>query len=179
MARRVFVGRKNRAAALAETPLAIWVTIFGLFFPLFALATCLLRYSFLMTAAHEAAYDAAISKTFSTDVSATDPCAVNAAVAKANSVAANFNGITIQSVSTRIIQNDSQTNNMQVYSVKLQNPADTSRYVYLLETTVVGSIMPIVSGQSGMFGTVPGLTAPMVVQATSRKVAENPQGLNL
>ena len=171
---------REKGHTLAETPAALWVTFVCLFFPLFCLTTCLLRYSFLVTAAHEAAYEAAISKTFSTDVSATDLCATKTADNIANSVAHSFSGITVQNVSTQIIRSDSQTSDIHVYTTKLPTPADTSRYVYLLETTVRGSILPIIQGHSeGLFGTIPGLTAPMVVQATSRKVSENPQGLNL
>ena len=179
---RRWVGRKNsQGSAIAEAPAAIWLAIIGLFFPLFCLATCTLRYAFLETAAHQAVYDAALAKTFSTDVSATDLCAVNAAIQTANNVASSFNGITVQSISTRIIQADSQTPQIQVYTTKLSSPANTTRYVYVLETTVVGSIQPLVSTQTGLFKalSIPGLTAPMVVQATSRKMAENPQGLNL
>lgn len=171
---------RQKGHTLAETPAAIWLTFTCLFFPLFCLTTCLLRYSFLLTAAHEAAYEAAISKTFSTDVSTTDLCAVKTANNIATNVAQSFSGVTVSNVSTRIVQSDSQTNNIHVYTTKLPTPANTSRYVYLLETTVVGSIKPIIEGHSdGLFGTIPGLTAPMAVQATSRKVAENPQGLNL
>ncbi len=172
--------RNRKAYSIAELPVALWLTFIGLFFPLVCLITCTIRYAFLMTAAHEAAYQAAISKTYSTDISASDLSAVNSATTTANSVASDFTGITIQSVSTVILQSDTQTNTVQTYVSKLPSPADTTRYVYMLQTTVVGSILPLVSGQSqSMFGTVPGLTAPMVVQATSRKVAENPQGLNL
>jgi hypothetical protein len=172
---------KQRGAILAETPAAIWLAFIGLFFPLFCLATCLLRFAFLETVSHQAAYDAALAKTFQTDVSTTDLSAVTTAVQTANTVAASFSGIAVQSVNTRIIQTDSQTSAVQVYTNKLPAPANTTRYVYLIETTVVGSIKPLIAAQGGMFQivSIPGLTAPMVVQATSRKVAENPQGLNL
>ncbi|MBX9724761.1 MAG: hypothetical protein K2X81_25370 [Candidatus Obscuribacterales bacterium] len=174
------IKRKRNGYSMAELPLALWVTFMFLFFPLVCLATCTLRFAFLMTAAHEAAYQAALSKTYSTDVSASDQCAINSATSTANNVAANFTGITVQSVKTVIVQSDSQSNNVKTFTSKLANPADTSRYVYMLQTTVVGSILPLIGGQSkALLGNVPGLTAPMVVQATSRKVAENPQGLNL
>lgn len=170
--------RRKRGSAIVEAPIAIWLAILGLFMPLLCLATITLRYAFMITAAHEAAYQAAISKTFSTDVSTTDLCAINAADTTARSVASNFSGINITNVSTRIIQSDSQTSSLQVHSAKLNIPADTSRYVYVLETTVSGLVQPLISGHS-LFGDVPGLTGPMQVQVTSRKLAENPQGLNL
>lgn len=171
--------RRSGGSAIAEAPVALWLAVLGLFMPLFCLATVTLRYTFMVTAAHEAAYQAAISKTFSTDVSTTDLCAINAADTTARNVATNFSGITVNTVSTRIIQSDSQTDSLQVYSTRLNNPADTTRYVYLLETTVTGLVQPLVSGHTGIFQNIPGLTGPMTVQVTSRKLAENPQGLNL
>lgn len=172
--------RTRKGYTLAEAPAALWMTFVLLFFPLFCLVTCLIRYSFLLTAAHEAAYEAAISKTFSTDVSTTDLSATKTAQNIANNVANSFSGVSVKTVNTRIVRSDTQTSSIQVYTTKLPQPADTSRYVYVMETTVDGSILPIIQGHStGLFGTIPGLTAPMEVQATSRKVAENPQGLNL
>lgn len=173
--------RKESGALLAEAPVAIWLALIGLFFPLLCLCSCLLRFAFLETAAHQAAYDAALSKTFSTDVSSTDLSAVSMAVQTGRAVATSFTGISVQNISTRIIQSDSQTSAQVVYTSKLPAPANTSRYIYLIETTIVGSIDPLVNCQGGLFknASIPGLTAPMVVQATSRKIAENPQGLNL
>ena len=170
--------RRKSGSSLAEAPAALWVAFLGLFFPLLCLATITLRYAFMMTASHEAAYQAAISKTFSTDISATDLCAVNAANTTARSVAGNFSGISVTNVSTRIVQSDTQTDLTQVHESKLNTPADTARYIYIMETTVTGLVEPLISGHSG-FGDIPGLTGPMQVQVTSKKLAENPQGLNL
>lgn len=180
MKSRITLQRRHRAgSAIAEAPVAIWFAILGLFMPLLCLATITLRYAFMVTAAHEAAYQAAVSKTFSTDISTTDLCAVNAADTTAKKVASNFSGITVNTVSTRIIRSDSQNDALQVYDSKLNNPADTTRYVYLLETTIDGLVQPLILGHTGIFQEIPGLTGPMHVQVTSRKLAENPQGLNL
>lgn len=170
---------RHSGSAIAEAPVALWFAILALFMPLLCLATITLRYAFVVTAAHEAAYQAAVSKTFSTDISTTDLCAINAADATAKKVANSFSGISVNTVSTKIIQSDSQTNTLQVHATRLNNPADTTRYVYLLETTIDGLVQPLILGHSGLFQDIPGLTGPMHVQVSSRKLAENPQGLNL
>ena len=162
---------RHSGSAIAEAPVALWFAILALFMPLLCLATITLRYAFVVTAAHEAAYQAAVSKTFSTDISTTDLCAINAADATAKKVANSFSGISVNTVSTKIIQSDSQTNTLQVH--------ETTRYVYLLETTIDGLVQPLILGHSGLFQDIPGLTGPMHVQVSSRKLAENPQGLNL
>ncbi|MBX9571194.1 MAG: hypothetical protein K2X77_20020 [Candidatus Obscuribacterales bacterium] len=171
--------QRRSGTAIAEAPVAIWFAILALFFPLLCLATITLRYAFMVTAAHEAAYQAAVSKTFSTDVSSTDLCAINSADATAKKVAGSFSGITVTNVTTRILQSDTTSNALQVHNQALNTPADTTRYVYLLETTIDGQVQPLILGHSAIFQDIPGLTGPMTVQVSSRKLAENPQGLNL
>lgn len=175
--------KRNRnftGAAMAEQPAVMWLIFIGLFFPFLCIATLGLRYTYLMVATKEAVLQAALAKTFSANASSTDLSAVNAANSTASSVISRFEGVTVNSIRTEIVISDTTNSTIQITNAKLSAPADSSRNLYLLQTTLEGQIQPLAQTQSSPWiRVVPGITAPWTVRVSARRVAENPQGLNI
>lgn len=170
--------RSQNGHTIAEQPAGLWLLFIGMFFPLVAMVTLGLRFTFMLLSAQEAAVQASLSRTYSTDISSTDRSAVNSARDTAIRVINKFPGVTFNNCSTAILIADTQSTNIARQTVKLNAPADTSRNLYFLETTITGTVAPFIQS-SGFWSGIPGLTQPYTIKLSARKVAENPQGLNL
>jgi len=172
--------RTKRAQFIAELPVVLWVMIILLMIPLIDIVTFTVRYTFLLAASRDAASAAALAPTFLTNASSTNLSAVNTATATAQSDAAAWSVITVNSVTTKIIITQLSTGTLTIQSTPLSTPADTANYAYQIQTIVNGSTNPILQFPNNMFwGAIPGLTAPVNVSIASTAYFENPQGLNL
>lgn len=169
--------RSRKGSLIAEYPGILFLLFIGLTFPLLNLATITIRYCFLVMAAHEAAYQAALAKTFLNDVSATDRSAINVSNAVAQSVATSFDGVKVTNINTRIAVSDVATQLVTRTATKLLIPADTSKFVYMIESELNAEVQPFMT-LPVFFSNIPGLTGPMIISVCARKVCENPQGLN-
>ncbi len=170
--------RKSNGSSVAEMPAVLWVLFVLLTFPLVDLAAVTMRYTFLLTTSREAVMVASRAKTFYADSSVLDPSARNLASATAYYSASRFTGITVTSVQTRIVATDLNTNSISYYDTPLTLPADSATSLYSFETTVTGSIQPLLPFRGPAYTNVPGLTGPMTVAISSQKMCENIQGLN-
>lgn len=169
---------RKRANALAELPGVLWILLLVFTFPMLDLATITMRYGILVTASHDAVIQGARSKTFSQNPSSSELSAVNAADQNVRNFLRNFNGITIQQISTNILITNLTTNQISRQSTVLRSPADTSSNLYQIETTVTSDVYPILTLSNPTLR-IPGLTAPMRLVTSSRTYCENPQGLTL
>lgn len=170
--------RTTRGAFIAELPVALWMLILGFTFPLVDLSIATMRTTLVLGACRDGVHEAARSKTFQTSISASELSSQQSALNTVNQVASRFHGIRITSVNTFIIRTDINTQVSTRYASALTQPADSSAYVYNIETVVVGQADPLVTFNIPFFGNIPGLTGPMTVSAAAREFAEYPQGLN-
>jgi hypothetical protein len=174
-------GDKSRLAhgqAVAEMGIVLWVLLFLIALPFMDLISFSLRYNFLLMASRDAAFAASRSRTFQTDVSSTQLSAINAASSAAQNTSSSFNSVQINSVRTYIVVTRLSDGLQTRQNSKLANPADTSNYVYQIETVLNGNANPLFTMPQGYFVSIPGLTAPINVSIASRSFVENPQGLN-
>lgn len=172
--------RNKKGSFIAEAPLALWVLFFMFTFPFLDFATVMLRYTFVVSALRDGVHAAAHAKTFSTNISSTNLSAINAASAAVNATATAFREIAVSKIKTRILQTNITTKVLTVYSYNtaLTVAADDSVNLYEIETTVTGSINPLIKVNTGIFPGVPGLTKPVPVTISAREYCEYPQGLN-
>lgn len=170
--------RRGNGSLIAEAPVALWLLLFFFTVPFFDMATILIRYTFFVAAARDGVHEAARSKTFQFDASATSPSAINKAVSTVNTTASSFNEIRVNSTITRILETNITNQRMNIYTTKLAAPADTTANLYEIETYVTGTIRPLVPSSPGFLLGIPGLTSPVPVVVSAREYCEYPQGLN-
>ena len=158
----------------------MWVVFFFLFLPLLDFGTLFLRSTFLYMAVHNAARNAAKSRSFLNDVPG-QSSATNTANSTVNNVISMWNGVTVNSILTRIVITDVNTDAVSFAENPLLTPADDSNNTYQIQVTVTGKVDPLVTFNMPWFGSsgLPGLTKSMSVTMSDRQYVENPQGLVL
>lgn len=171
--------RSKNGSFIAEAPVALWILLFFLTIPFIDMSTILLRYTFFVMAARDGVHEAARAKTFSTNASSSQLSARNTATNQVNTTASAFSEISIASVSTRILETDITRQTVAIHTNRLTTPADTSAYLYELETVVTGTINPLLTFNPGFFPRIPGLTTGVPVVVSAREYCEYPQGLNI
>jgi hypothetical protein len=142
------------------------------------LATVLLRYTFLVSAARDGVHAAARCKTFLTNASASENSAVHAAPLAVQATASSFSEVQVNTVNTHILVTNITSHQVADYAIPLKQPADTGANIYELETILQGQVNPLINMDTGYFPGIPGLTAPIPVTVAAREYCENPQGLN-
>lgn len=167
--------RKQRGSSLLELPLMLWVMFALLFVPMISLASITLRGAILDSVARDAAHVASKSRTYATN---TDEgiCAKEAAQTEVGQRLAPFTGIVASAVDTTILTTDITSGNVSRSNTALLN-VDSSRNIYQIETSVRGTVQPVLGGNLAIFGNIPGFTTPLAVTHTAREMFENPQGL--
>ncbi len=170
--------RSRRGTTIAEIAPVIYFLFLVLVFPLLNLATIGLRYAFVVLAANEAALHASLSSTYSTDNGATDPSATKVASNVVTKIFNTFSGIHMTNLTTRIVVTNVTTKATTRQATKLAAPADTNANLYMIEPEIVAQVDPLVTMPKSIYD-IPGVTRAFDVRISARKVAENPQGLNL
>ncbi len=170
---------RKLGTSLVEMPVVIWIIIACFVFPFLILATLSLRVLFVSLAAKEAAHAAAKAKTFaatSTEEGFDTVPAVTVAQNSVDRVKATLTGTRINRVKTEILTTNIVSRAMSKSTTPL-TAVDTSKSIYAIQVSVVGELDPIIMFNIGIFGQVPGLTAPFPIVAESSEMSENPQGL--
>lgn len=170
--------RNQKASFIAEAPFALWALFFLFTFPFLDMATVLLRYTFIVAAARDGVHAAAQSKTFLTNASSTQVSAVNSAPAAVTQTASAFTEVQVNTVTTYILATNITNLQVSQYSAPLLQPADTTTYLYEIETVVQGTISPLIDMSGGALPAIPGLTTGVPVTVAAREYCEFPQGLN-
>jgi len=167
---------------LAEGPIILWVMLFFIFVPLLDFGAVFFRSTFLYMAVHNAARNAAKSRSFLNDLSGELP-ATNMANSTVSSVIGMWSGVSVSSVLTQIVVTDINTDVVSYLDNPLPPtaPADDSKNTYQIQVTVTGTVAPLFIFNMPWFvsGGVPGLTKVMNVTMSDRQYCENPQGLIL
>lgn len=170
--------RPGVGTTMAEMPLALWIIIVGICFPILMLAIMTIRYGFFWNACRQAAQQAAKCPTFQND-SSQGKSAVNMADSVASMAASSFNGISIVNpVHVYIVQTDvsAGTSSTNPDRQMLPAAADTDKNIYEIQVSLDGLVAPIVPVNA--FGSIPGLTSPFPVTVKAQYSCEVPQGLN-
>lgn len=176
MRRPEFKNRRQKGEFLIDGSLSI-AMLFGLvMLPCADLATLGMRHVFLSAAARNAVHVASKAKTFKTSLK--KPSATESAEQVAKGTANGFSGIDVEMVETAILATNLDTQETTRYTGPLPKPADTSSYVYNIETVLTAKIHPLFTLNKDMLGAIPGLTVPMDAQASAQEYCEHTQGLN-
>ncbi len=170
--------RNKRGSMIAELPVVIWIIFILLFFPFLDLASVCLRTYFLYQYTQQAALEAARAPSFSRPISP-DLSAVQAAQEIVNSLKTSFTGIDVKNVDTRIGWIDAQSGASQTSNTPLNPPVDSSKSIYQIEVTTTADLEPFIPNVPEIFGSIPGLTAPMRLSVRAREYCESPAGLTI
>jgi hypothetical protein len=171
------VNRKANGASLVELPMMLWLMFGLMMLPMLALATITLKSALMNAAVQDGAHFASKAKTFENSV-AGKPSAITLASDAVRNAALKFNGLTIDSVTTQIVVIPVGGGPVTRTGSKLTAPADTSKFLYQIETVAKGKIAPLLPLNPRVVGEIPGMSAPILVSYSAREMAENPQGLN-
>lgn len=175
---RVNGRRRKRGTTIAEMPLAMWIIIMGICFPILILGITAMRFGFFWNACREAAKQAAKCPTFQVD-SSQGKSAINIADQVATMSANSFNGISIiYPVNVYILQTDvsAGTSSQNPSRQKLPTAADTDKNIYEIQVELNGQIAPLVPVSA--LGNIPGLSSPYPVTVRAQYSCEVPQGLD-
>ena len=174
---RTTKARSQHGSSLLELPAGLWITLIVFLVPMVALASITIRVSLLNIATQEAVHAAAKARTYE-QASDEGPSAVQLAQKAFDKVTSSFPGLGANKVSLRILATDVKSGTITTYESKLKEPANSSAYLYQVESKCTGSIEPVFGISQQLFGDVPGLTTPMPVNSSAREMVENPQGLD-
>jgi hypothetical protein len=169
--------RSKSGTSIIEVPFSIWLILTMVLMPMLAMGTVTLRASLMNAVVQDGAHAAAKAKTFETGT-VEKPSAMTLAKQTILEMVAKFPGLTVDSIDTDILITNVETGSKTRSEDKLSLPADSSKFIYQIETIATGKIDPIFAFNSDMFGSIPGLNAPVVVSYVAREMAENPQGLD-
>jgi len=170
--------RTSRGNYVADFGPALFILVVSVFFPLTNLVSITMRTALINNAVQQTAGVASRAKTFNTSISTNEPSSKALASSTFSSLASQIGGFTSTSVQTSIIVTNITTGVSTVQTTKLSSPADTNVNVYAIRVTATGSVSPLVSCNSSLFGNVPGLTKPFTFTSTASSYSECTQGLN-
>ncbi len=169
--------RKPLAMSLIELPVMIWLVLVVLLLPMLALATMTLKSALMNSAVQDGVQVASKGKTFESSQPG-KPSVKQLADESVRNSASKFSGLGISSIVTSIVITPVDGGPLVRSTSKLAQPADTSKFLYQIETVVNGKISPLFPTNPGQFGAIPGLTQPVNVSYVGREMAEFPQGLD-
>lgn len=174
--------RRERGSSIAELPVAIFVLLIVLLFPLLDLGTMALRSATIFEAARNAAHHAGRAKSFLQDGGDGELSATNAAVKWSTMTCqSSLAGTTVKrsDVQASIIGTPFDTKKTPVRSSNPLTTVEPETYLYQIEVSITGSVEPLVLLNKELLGSIPGLTAPLKISATFREYCEHPYGLTI
>jgi hypothetical protein len=175
---------------MAEMPVAIWLMVMCIAFPLIVLVTLSIRFGLFWLAAREAVQKAAQCQTYLVDPPASigGQSSVNTAQQVTMRACSSFGGITLASpAEVYIIQmpvvvgeqgRPAATSTPIGPNTKLTAPADSENNIYQIQVILKGQIAPLVSLPVAVLGPIPGLTTPFPVTVKAQQQVEDVQSLN-
>jgi hypothetical protein len=169
--------RHQTGSSMLEMPAMLWISIIVMLMPMLSLATITLKSALMNAAVQDGVFLAAKAKTFQVGTS-DKPAAMALAEGTVRGNAKKFQGLNVANVETDIIITPVAGGPPTRSPNKLTTPADTSRFIYQIETIVRGEIQPLFQVNPNIVGSIPGVSAPVLITYSAREMAENPQGLN-
>ena len=181
LTRRKWTSKRHGGSSIAEFPVVLIGFLLCLLMPMIDLAFIAFRTSFVHTAAHNAAQSAGRAKTFSANGANGELSAIN--IAKRDAIAVKNNGaggvnFADTDVIVNIVGTPLKTGKPEIRQNTPLTAIDTKDYLFQIEVTVNGQVQPLVTLSDSFFGQVPGLTAPMPIQASYKQFCEHPGGLS-
>lgn len=183
--------RLNSGTTMAEMPLALWILILGIAFPLIIMIMMTVKFGFFWNAARDACKQAVQAQTFSGAPPQGGLSAIDTAENVATSAASMFSGITLlpgadgRMAQVRILKTDliSGTTTTLALNQRLTGgdaPPDPDQFYYAVQVVLEGQIEPFMNhpGVDLSGAPVPGLTVPFRVSVSSQFPFENIQGLD-
>lgn len=167
--------RKATGSSMLDIPVGLMMVMVVLFIPLVSLASVTLRSTIVAAIMRDAAHQAAKSRTFLRPVQG-EKSATEAAQDALQTSLASFPGITLTNVDVDIIACGAST--QERFEEKLPAPADPTQFVYLLDVTATVQITPLIQGDERLFGSIAGITTPMIVPVGASQISEHTEGLH-
>lgn len=161
--------RAKKGQAIVELPLAISTFMLVLLLPMLNMATFAMRVTNVFAAAKHAAIVAGRSKDFDLARSS----AVGRAI-ESNSKALAGVDIKAGDIKVFIVASPLVAGKSEFRQETALTDADPKSYLYQVEVEVTGRIQPLFTLNKGIFGSVPGLTEPMIITSRSRELCERP-----
>lgn len=168
--------------SLTEFPLALWILVFLVAFPVINLTGLAIAATCIYLTACNTAEKACCNQTYKTALSAVKSEAdlIN------KSGFASFAGLTPvagfeQTGVDLFVQATGVAGGSQVYgpNVPLTSPVDTTAYIYEYMTTASYDVKPLISLANIPFvGAIPGMGKPALLSMSAHRVCEFPQGLS-
>lgn len=168
---------------MIEMPVAIFILLIAVAFPLWDLATLGIGTSAVHSACRVAAVAAAKEPGFNNDVTVNGQTYLSV-IKTAKQVASGLStsgvsmpesNITVSAwqIPLALDPNSGAAQPPQPFAA----PVDLAKYIYQIKVNVTGSVQPLITLDKKLFGDVPGLTGPLVVNAQSMAIYETPKGL--
>lgn len=167
--------REAIGSSMLEIPVGLMMVMVVLFIPLVSLASITLRSTIVSAVMRDAAHHAAKARTFLRPIQG-EQSATEAAQSALRSSLASFPGITLTNVDVDIIACAPTT--QERFEEKLPAPADSTRFVYLLDVNATVQIAPLIQGDERLLGPIPGITVPMTVPVSASQISEHTEGLH-
>lgn len=169
--------RTKTGSSLLELPLALWLIFVLMLLPMMWFATLTLKSALAAAATQNAAQAAAKAKTFQVGLPGKQP-AQFVAILTAIQSSRMVPDLVVAGVDCDILRTPIGGGPVTRFENKLTEPADTSQFIYQIETEVIVIVQPLIKLSPELFGFQPGVTMPMIARHNARAMAENPQGLN-
>ena len=169
--------KRSQGSAIVEIAPALWILFMVFTFPLALFGSWGIQHAIVLNAVHTAAALGSRCKSFETDVSTSDLSASNTANQIIQQAMSTNPGISVQQITTYIVVFPLSGSSASRQTTPLSLPANTSVNAYNFEVSVQVQENPWFAYPSPFFGSVPGLTAPIVTTIRSDSFFENTQGL--
>ena len=168
--------RQKHGNTIAELPGVLIVLLIFFLFPVVNYATIAIRSGFVFNAAGQAALSASKARSYSVGTPSA-PSAVTQANTIATNSLANWYGITLKTISTKILITDIAKQKQTRQANALAVPPNTASNTYQIEVTINCDVSPLITVNIPLFGNIPGITGPYSLSVTQRNYVENSQGL--
>jgi hypothetical protein len=179
--------RRSNGNTLSEFPVALWIVVVGLGFPLFILGSLGIRFGLFWEAAREAAQNACQAQTFYAPPDYGSgpiaPSAVQAASNSASNVLNAFPGCcTLTQPPDVYVGSTPISSTSTMWSGASNTPlsagtVNTDANVYSIKVVLTGQVNPLFTINLPFFGSIPGLTQGFPTSVVEERIFENPTGL--
>lgn len=169
--------RRCSGTHIIELGPTLWIVFLIVFFPMLTFGSMGLAYMPMVNATRLAAQAAAQCKSFQTNVDSADLSAVNTANQIVNQSTTCWSQVSVQKITTSIVICNYSSKAVTRQQTPLSQPANTTTNAYNCEVLAQGTIQPLFRLPQAIFGSVPGLSAPIQTSTRSLVVFENTQGL--
>jgi Flp pilus assembly protein TadG len=163
--------RNDWGSNAVEFPVALFIFLIVMVFPLIDLASLFVGASAVVNAARVAASQAARQPDYTS--------AENKAMDVASGLSTNGTKITPDHVDVVFLRTALDGSGAETLAPPVEpDKVDRTKYIYQIQVTVTGRVTPLVVLSTSLLGEIKGVTVPLVITTGSTATFENPKGLS-